>query len=144
QILQFTVLGLEAGTETLQACMLEADGTLVCSAILEITVSLAPTGVGALRAFQNTTVDAFKAADPEFDAIHAVAPNAGDEVRIGICDTGIFDDNAGDNYLADRWVAGRYFDGDSAKDRNTKAGVGQAHHILDFRESPSMHGTNVS
>src|SRR5690606_32511159 len=53
-------------------------------------------------------------------------------------------DSAGDNYLAERWVAGRYFDGDSAKDRNTKAGAGQAHHILDFRESPSMHGTNVS
>lgn len=144
QILEFTVLGLEAGTETLQACMLEADGTLVCSAVLQITVSLAPTGVGALRAFHNATVDAFQAADPEFDSVHKVAPNKADEVKVGICDTGIFDDGAGDNYLAERWVAGRYFDGDSAKDRNTKAGAGQAHHILDFRESPSMHGTNVS
>ncbi|MCY1058878.1 hypothetical protein [Nannocystis sp. SCPEA4] len=146
RIEEFTLLGLEAGVERIQASVVNPDGSLECFAVLEVNVSLAPNGVGAFRVFHNITVDDFKAGDPEFAEIHQLAPNGCDEVRVGVCDTGTYDDSAGDNYLGGHWIAGKYFGADlaGAQDRDTKPGGNNQYHILDYRESPSTHGTNVA
>jgi hypothetical protein len=148
RIREFTLMGLEAGTELMQACLL--DGSNVhASAVLEISVTRPASNVGALRVVHHDTVDAYMSADPEFDVIYRASSQRGGagEIRVGICDSGVYDDTntaGAEAYLADRWVAGKYFDAvvGEANDRDTKPGGNHANHVLD--ESPSMHGTNVA
>jgi hypothetical protein len=143
-ITTMTLLGLEAGTELIQVALVKPDGSIECSAVLQVDVTLAPAGVGALRIFKNTTVGDFTAADPELARVLACAANPSATVRVGVCDTGVYDDTNTGNYLASHWHAGKYFDspvGD-ASDRTTKPGGLNPRHIL--ADSPSMHGTNVA
>ncbi|PCC73652.1 Subtilase family protein [Nannocystis exedens] len=147
---RLTFIGLEVGhgTEVLQACLLDLDHHLVCSATLELAVEAdGRADVGALRLLAHVEGKDFKEQkDPEFAALYRQAQGRrGSRVTIGVCDTGIFDDTSpgGLDYLAPRIVDGRYFDaGDEANDRPTRPRKGYPTHFV--ADNPSKHGTTVA
>lgn len=151
---ELTLLGLEPGhgSEQLQACLFDGDDRLCASAVLRVHIDTeAP--LGSLRVLECTAVDHYvDGADAEFDTIYGLASSpAPDDVRVGICDTGIFDDSAGANYLAARVVEGKFFGTPKPEsvdaprldreDQPTRAGDGREHILVD---NPSKHGTNVA
>src|SRR5690606_25077679 len=56
RIREFTLMGLEAGIERVQACLLDADGEVLSTAILQVTITRAPTGIGSLRVVPHDSV----------------------------------------------------------------------------------------
>ncbi|MCY1070191.1 S8/S53 family peptidase [Nannocystis sp. RBIL2] len=147
---QLTFIGLEVGhgTEVLQACLLDLDNRLMCSATLELAVEAdGRADVGTLRLLAHVEGKDFKEQeDPEFAALYAQAQGRrGNRVTIGVCDTGIFDDSSpgGLDYLTPRLKDGRYFDaGDEANDRPTRPCKGYPTHFV--ADNPSKHGTTVA
>ncbi|WP_434420362.1 S8 family serine peptidase [Nannocystis pusilla] len=151
---ELTLLGLEPGhgSELLQACLFDRDDRLIASKVLRVDID-AEASLGALRVLDCEAVDHYvNGADAEFAAIYALASSpTPDAVRVGICDTGIFDDSAGANYLASRVVEGRFFGTPlpesvdaprlDREDQPTRAGDGREHILV---ANPSKHGTNVA
>lgn len=138
-----TIVGLEWGNgdEVLEARLVDRQGTVHDTARLTVKIDRPAQQRGSYRMLDNASAADFKRADEDFAAILAKASAPADSVKLGICDTGIFDDSASANYLAPRVVGGRFFSTDALQERPTAA-HDQHPAILDG--SPSKHGTNVA
>jgi hypothetical protein len=153
-VIQFTAVGLEwgHGEELILATLLDKDKAAIANAVLRLSVTKPSTDwVGAFRLFNVTADTMFLAEDPEFSAIYAFAPAKGTEVKVGVADSGLFDDASGRNYLASRCAAGKYFGAPAPssgpdpqlerEDRPVKAEPPDTPHMV--TANPSKHGTNV-
>ncbi|KIG15573.1 hypothetical protein DB30_05447 [Enhygromyxa salina] len=140
---KMTVVGLEWGNgdEQLEARLVDGSDNVICTARLTIKINEPDVGRGSYGVLANKNADDFKAADADFELIYAKSGATADTVRVGVCDTGIFDDSAGANYLQPRVVDGHFFSTDDTEDRPTAA-YDTFGPILDA--SPSKHGTNVA
>lgn len=138
-----TIVGLEHGNgdEPLEARLVDRLGTVHATARLTVKIDRPARQRGAYGVLDNASADDYARTDDDFAAILAKASAPAATVKLGICDTGIFDDSATADYLAPRVVGGRYFSTDTRNDRPTAA-HDQHPAILDG--SPSKHGTNVA
>ena len=138
-----TVVGLEcgAGDEVLEARLVDRDGTVWATARLTVSVTAPSKGRAAYRLFDHRNVDDFKSDDEDFTRIFAKASAPADAVKIGVCDTGIFDDSTGGQYLRPRIVGGSFFSTDLVEEGRVPNEGGLARL---FSVAPSKHGTNVA
>ncbi|MGH1344062.1 MAG: S8 family serine peptidase [Nannocystales bacterium] len=150
---EFTVVGLETGNgpELIEATLLGRDGVLLHRSVLRVNVTAPANPVGAFAAFSMANADAFAGDDAWFSLIQDASSDdvKADEAKIGVCDTGVFDDELDGNYLKPRMVGAKYFhsipnpgDDDNEEDGDRdRVTVDDGDLLLD---EPSKHGTNVA
>ncbi len=150
---EFTIVGLESGSgpERIEATLLGRDGRLLHRAILRINITPAASPVGAFAAFSMANADAFAEDDAWFGRIQTASSNdvIADEAKVGICDTGVFDDENDGNYLKPRMVGAKYFHSIVNPNEDDDETDGDRDRVTDddgdlLLDEPSKHGTNVA